>query len=453
VRGLAVLRWSEALPALRSRNFRLFFAGQTISLIGTWVQQMALSWLVYRLTGSAFILGLVGFLGQLPGLVVAPFAGVLADRVNRYPVLLATQTLSMIQALTLAALVLTGRISVPAVLALSACLGIVNGFDIPIRQSFLVEMVDERSDLPNAIALNSAMFNAARLVGPALAGVIITLAGEGVCFLLNGLSYVAVLLALLAMRVEMRPARSQPPAVFQLLGEGVHYAFGFAPVRAVLMLLALVSLTGTPYTVLMPVMAATVLHGDAHTLGTLMAATGLGALGGTLYLVSRRTVLGLSRLLVLAAALFGLGLIAFSRSRSVGLSMLVLAITGFGMIVQTASSNTILQTIVDEDKRGRVMSLYTMAFTGMMPLGSLLAGAMAGRFGAPTTIALGGATVVAGAAVFASRLRRTCVRSTFASASCPAATPAVHPRRPRRDGDSWQGSPPASSSVHPLPPP
>jgi MFS family permease len=394
------------LPALRSRNFRLFFAGQTISLIGTWIQQIAMSWLVYRLTGSAFVLGLVGFLGQLPGFVIAPFAGVLADRWNRHRMLLATQSLAMIQALLLAVLVLTGRITVPILLVLSAFLGVVNGFDIPTRQSFLVDMVEHKEDLANAIALNSSMFNAARLVGPALAGVVIALVGEGICFLLNGLSYVAVLSALLAMTIEPKPAMAEPPRVLQQLLEGFDYAFGFAPMRAVLLLVALVSLTGTPYTVLMPVMAADVLHGGPDTLGTLMAATGLGALVGALYLASRRSVLGLGRLIAGAAALFGLGLVAFAHSRSVALSVAVLAAVGFGMMVQMASSNTILQTIVDEDKRGRVMSLYTMAFTGMMPLGSLLAGGAASRFGAPATIAAGGAICIAGAALFAGQLPR-----------------------------------------------
>jgi MFS family permease len=394
------------LPALRSRNFRLFFAGQTISLIGTWIQQIAMSWLVYRLTGSAFILGLAGFLGQLPGFVIAPFAGVLADRWSRHRMLLATQSLAMIQALLLAALVLTGRITVPTLLVLSAFLGVVNGFDIPTRQSFLVDMVEHKEDLANAIALNSSMFNAARLVGPALAGVVIALVGEGICFLLNGLSYVAVLIALLAMTIEPKPAMAEPPRMLRQLLEGFDYAFGFAPMRAVLLLVALVSLTGTPYTVLMPVMAADVLHGGPDTLGALMAATGLGALVGALYLASRRSVLGLGRLIAGTATLFGLGLVAFAHSRSVALSVAVLAAVGFGMMVQMASSNTILQTIVDEDKRGRVMSLYTMAFTGMMPLGSLLAGGAASRFGAPATIAAGGAICIAGAALFAGLLPR-----------------------------------------------
>jgi MFS family permease len=393
------------LPALRSRNFRLFVAGQTVSLVGTWIQQIAMSWLVYRLTGSTVVLGLLGFLTQFPSLAIAPFAGVLADRVNRYRVVMVTQTIAMLQALTLALLVLTGRVNIAALLALSALLGIVNGFDVPIRQSFLVEMVENKDDLPNAIALNSATFNAARLVGPALAGALIALVGEGVCFLLNGLSYVAVLAALRTMTIAQRSPRRAPPRVFHEIAEGVAYAFGLPPMRAVLLLLALVSVSATPYTVLMPVIAADVLHGGAHTLGELMAGSGVGALARTLYLASRRSLLGLGRLIALAAGLLGGGLVAFSFSRSVGASVAVLAIAGFGMIVQTASSNTILQTLVDDDKRGRVMSLYTMAFAGMMPLGSVLAGVIAGHVGAPATIAGGGVLCLAGAAVFETQFR------------------------------------------------
>jgi MFS family permease len=365
-----------------------------------------MSWLVYRLTSSAFVLGLVGFLGQLPGFVIAPFGGVLADRQSRHRILLVTQTVAMLQAFVLAFLVLRDLIDVPTILVLSAVIGVVNGFDIPTRQAFLAELVERKEDLANAIALNSSMFNGARLIGPALAGVIIALVGEGICFLLNGISYVAVLAALFAIQVSPRPYGLSRPAVMGQLVEGFAYALGFAPIRAVLILVALVSLMGMPYTVLMPVIAGEVLHGGPHTLGILMAATGLGALAGGLYLASRRTVLGLGRLIVVASSLFGLGLVAFSLSRTVWLSVLTLVVTGFGMMVHMAASNTILQTIVDEDKRGRVMSLYSMAFLGAMPLGSLLAGTLASLIGAPGTIGLGGLVSVLGSLVFATQLSR-----------------------------------------------
>ncbi len=393
-----------AVRALGSRNFRLFFAGQSISLVGTWLQQVALSWLVYRLTGSAFMLGLVGFFGQIPAFIVSPVAGVLADHWDRHRTIVATQALSMVQALLLAGLVLAGRITVPEILVLSMLLGVVNGFDTPTRQAFLVQMVEKKQDLANAIALNSSMFNGARLVGPALAGMLIALVGEGACFLLNGLSYLAVIAALLAMRLPPPARPERRPRVVARLREGFTYAFGFGPIRAVLTLLALVSIVGVPYTVLMPVIATRVLHGGPSTLGALMGATGLGALIGALYLAARSSVVGLGRVIVMAAAVFGAGLVAFSFSTRLWLSLPLLLVTGFGMMVQMAASNTILQTIVDEDKRGRVMSLYTMAFTGTVPLGSLLAGAAAARIGAPWTIAAGGVASILGAFWFAHRL-------------------------------------------------
>jgi MFS family permease len=394
------------LRALRSRNFRLFFAGQGISLVGTWLQQVALGWLVYRLTGSAFVLGMVGFLGQLPGFLIAPFGGVLADRWSRYPTLLVTQSAAMIQALVLASLVLSDRIGVWAILGLSAFIGVVNGVDIPTRQAFLVDMVERKEDLANAIALNSSMFNGARLVGPALAGIVIAAVGEGLCFLLNGISYVAVLGALLAMRLPAHPRPAERPRMVGQLVEGLRYAFGSPAIRSILLLLAVVSLVGMPYTVLMPVVAADVLHGGPATLGVLMASIGVGALLGALYLASRPSVLGLGRLAAVASSVFALGLIAFSLSRAVWLSAGLLAVTGLGMMVHMGASNTILQTIVEPDKRGRVMSLYTMAFLGAMPIGSLLAGALAGRIGAPNTVAVGGIVSLAASLAFASRLAR-----------------------------------------------
>lgn len=397
-------RLANTLRALGSRNFRLFFAGQTVSLIGTWIQQIAMSWLVYRLTGSAFMLGIVGFVGQLPGVFITPFAGVAADRWNRHRMVIATQTGAMLQALALAALTLTGAVRVWHILALSGFVGIVNGFDVPARQSFLVEMVEEKEDLANAIALNSSMFNAARLVGPAVAGALIAVVGEGWCFFINGLSFLAVLAALFAMRVPRRERPRGPARVFAQLREGFRYGFGFPPIRAVLLFLALVSLIAQPYTVLMPVIATRVLHGGADTLGLLMAATGLGALAGALYLAGRSTVVGLGQVIVVAASVFGVALVGVALSHTIWLSCAFLVLAGFGMMVHTASSNTILQTIVEERMRGRIISLYTLAFLGTAPLGSLYAGSVAGRFGAPLTIAIGAVATLAAAAYFATRL-------------------------------------------------
>ena len=393
-------RLAQTLRALGSRNFRLFFAGQTVSLVGTWIQQIAMSWLVYRLTGSAVMLGMVGFVGQLPGLVITPFAGVAADRWNRHRMVIATQTGAMLQALALAALVLTGTVRVWHILALSAVVGIVNGFDVPARQAFLVELVEDRDDLPNAIALNSSMFNGARLIGPAIAGALIAVVGEGVCFLINGLSYVAVLAALLAMRVPRRAVPTGRGNVLAELREGFRYGWSFPPVRTVLLFLALASLIAQPYTVLMPVVATRVLHGGANTMGVLMAMTGLGALTGALYLAGRASVVGLGRVIARAGTLFGLALIGVAWSRSVWLSCVLLVLAGLGMMVHAAGSNTMLQTLAEDRMRGRVISLYTLAFLGTAPLGSLYAGLVAQRLGAPATIGIGGAATLVGAAFF-----------------------------------------------------
>jgi MFS family permease len=396
---------THSFRALRHRNFRLFLGGQIVSLAGTWMQQVALSWLVYRLTRSPFLLGLVGFAGQIPSLLLAPVAGVWADHGNRRRIVIATQALAMVQALLLAALVLSGRVTVGHVLALSVFLGLVNGVDIPTRQAFLVQMVTGREDLANAIALNSSVFNAARLVGPALAGVMIGMVGEGMVFLLNGLSYVAVIAALYGMTLgpyARTPAVDEPMG--RKLAAGFRYAFGFAPIRALLLLVAVVSLMGVPFTVLLPVFATDVLGGDAHTLGFLMAASGVGALVGALYLAGRTSVRGLGYVILAAVALFGASLIGLGLSRRAGLSMAALLGAGLGMMVQMASSNTILQTIVDDDKRGRVMSLYSMAFMGTVPFGSLFAGALASRIGAPRTVMLGGVACLLAAAAFARAL-------------------------------------------------
>jgi MFS family permease len=390
--------------ALHHRNYRLFFGGQGVSLIGTWMQQIAMSWLVYRMTNSTFLLGVIGFLGQIPAFLLSPFAGVLIDRWNRHRILVGTQSLAMIQAFILALLTLTGTIAIWHIIILALFLGFVNAFDMPTRQAFVVEMVETGEDLGNAIALNSFLFNGARLLGPSIGGILISLLGEGMCFLLNGISFIAVIAALLAMKMAKREIRSKSSNVLKGVKEGFAYAFGFPPIRSLLLLLALVSLTGMPYTVLMPVFAKNILHGGPHTLGFLLGASGVGALVGAIYLASRKSILGLGKLIIIALNIFGTGLIVFSISRTLSLSLLFLGFTGFGMMVQMASSNTVLQTIVEEDKRGRVMSLYTMAFMGMVPFGSLLAGSLASKIGAPGTIIISGAACILGSILLARKL-------------------------------------------------
>lgn len=390
--------------ALSHRNYRLFFGGQGISLIGTWMQQIAMSWLAYRLTNSALLLGVVGFTSRIPTFLLASLAGVLADRWNRHRILVITQTLSMVQAMILAILVLSETVAVWHIISLSLLLGLINAFDIPARQSFVVDMIEKREDLGNAIALNSSIVNGARLIGPSIAGILIATLGEGMCFLLNGLSFIAVIVALLAMKIVPKQRKMQGSQVFQGLKEGFSYAFGFAPIRSVLLLLALVSLMGMPYAVLMPIFAENILHGGPQALGFLMGATGVGAIAGSIYLASRKSVLGLGRIIVISSNLFGIGLIAFSLSHLFWLSSLFMLLTGFGMMVQMASSNTVLQTIVEEDKRGRVMSFYTMAFMGMVPFGSLLAGSLASNIGAPNTVMIGGVACILGSVMFAKKL-------------------------------------------------
>jgi MFS family permease len=398
--------------ALSSRNYRLFFAGQGISLVGTWMSRIATGWLVFRLArpDPALLLGVVSFVSQSPTFFLAPLSGVLIDRWDRHRVLVLTQALSAAQSLLLALVAFfaaPGWGAITLVLLLGLVQGVLNAFDMPARQAFLVEMITRKEDLPNAIALNSSLVNSARLLGPTAAGVIIALTGEAWCFLIDAVSYLAVIAALLRMDVPKREPPAAPRApVLRGLREGLGYAFGFPPIRALLLLLALVSLAGMPYTVLLPVFAEDVLGGGPAALGLLSGATGVGALAGALYLASRRSVLGLGRVIVLAAGLFGAALIAFSLSRALWLSLGLMALAGLGMMVQMAASNTILQTIVEDDKRGRVMSLYGMAFLGMAPFGSLLAGVVADRLGAPWAVLMGGAACVVAAAAFAWQLPR-----------------------------------------------
>lgn len=390
--------------ALKYRNFRLFFAGQSVSLIGTWMQAIAMSWLVYRMTNSAFMLGVVGFSSQIPTFIVSPFAGPIADRFNRHKILVITQVLSMVQALLLAVLTLSGLIQVWHIIALGIFLGCINAIDIPARQSFVVEMVEKKENLGNAIAINSMMFNAARLVGPAIAGILIAMVGEGVCFLINAVSFIAVIWSLFAMRIVKRTTERGPSDILHGLKEGFSYTFGFPPIRFILSLLAVISLTGTSYAVLMPVFAKDILKGGPQTLGLLMAGGGIGAMAATVYLASRRTIVGLGRLIPVSSVIFSIGIIFFAFSHNTILSVLLLAFAGFGFMTHMAASNTIVQTITDDDKRGRVMSFYTMAFMGMTPIGSLLAGFLASKIGAANTLILGAVCGIAASAVFATKL-------------------------------------------------
>ena len=409
---------SHIWRALRHRNFRLFFGGQTISLIGTWMTRIATSWLVYRLTGSALLLGTVSFAGQIPTFLVAPFAGVWVDRLNRRQVLVWTQTLSMIQSLLLAALTFSGHITIGLILFLSVMQGVVNAFDMPARQAFMMEMVGDRADLGNAIAINSSMVNVARLIGPSLAGMLIAATSEGWCFLIDGISYIAVIASLLMMQLNATAVLRKATSMLTELKEGWSYVAGFLPIRTILMLFAVISLMGMPFVVLMPIFAVKVLNGGPHTLGFLMGAMGVGALASALSLAARRSVRGLIRMIPIAAAVFGVGLIGFGLSHVFWLSMVMALVAGMGMMQGMAASNTVIQTLVTEDKRGRVMSYYTMAFMGMAPFGSLLAGTLAHAIppmpmwfvggtplsGAQWTVILNGVVVVLGAAWFTTQL-------------------------------------------------
>jgi len=409
--------------ALAHRNYRLFFSGQSVSLVGTWITRVATSWLVYRLTHSALLLGVVGFWGQIPSLVLSPFAGVFVDRWDRHKILIWTQVLSALQSLALAILALSNTITVFWIIVLQVAQGIINAFDTPSRQSFVVQMVDDPADLPNAIALNSTMVNASRIIGPSIGGLIIAAVGEGWCFMIDAISYIAVIASLFAMRVEKKPVRARG-AMLDELRAGYTYVSGFAPVRTALTLLAIVATMGMPYTVLMPIIATNVLHGGAHTLGFLMTASGAGAVCGALYLASRQSVIGLGRIMMFATLSFGVGLVAFGLTRVFWVAMLVLPVIGGGMMVEMASTNTILQTITEEHLRGRVMAFYTMAFLGTAPIGSLIAGLAASRIGASNTIILGGVACIMGGGWLAWRLPslREQVRPIYAERGILSAT-------------------------------
>jgi len=392
--------------ALVHRNYRLFLLGQGISLIGTWMQQVALAWLLYRLTGSPALLGMISFASQIPSLILSPLAGVAADRWNRHRALFVTQGLSMIQSVLVVVVVYSGGDLVWKLVGLGFMLGLINAFDMPLRQSFLTEMVPDRQHLPNAIALNSSIVNGARLIGPSLAGLVITAWGESVCFLLNAVSYVAVLAALWGMRDLPVRVTTQHGSAIEGLKEGMAYAFRFAPLRVLLMLLAVMSFMAMSTSVLIPVFAKDLLRGDAHTQGFLMGSSGIGALAAALYLASRKSVLGLGRAILFAAFFYGVSLIAFSYSIQLIYSLPIMMVSGFCMMLLMASTNTLIQTITEEDKRGRVMSLYAMAFTGVAPLGSLFGGTLAAQIGAPATVRLCGAICIAASFSYGVQLPR-----------------------------------------------
>jgi len=397
-------RFKVVFRSLKYRNYRLFFSGQSVSLIGTWMQRIAMPWLVYHMTGSALLLGVVGFAGQIPTLIISPVAGVFTDRWPRYRVLLITQIVSLIQAAVLAWLCLTGTIQIWEIVVLSVILGCTNAFDVPSRHSFVIDMVENKEDLGNAIALNSLMFNGARLIGPSIAGVMLASTSEGVCFLLNAISYIFVIISLLMMRLNIHQTHKKAEKILRELSEGLRYTFGFAPIKHLLILLSISSLMGMSYSVLMPVFAKEVLHGGSNTYGFLMGAAGFGALTGALFLASRKSVVKLGRIVPASAILFGSALLGLSFSRLFPISLVLMIFIGLGMMMQTAASNTILQTITDDDKRGRVMGFYSMSIMGTAPFGSLMAGGLAKIIGTPWTIFAGGFVTIIGGLFFLRKL-------------------------------------------------
>lgn len=409
-------RFSGNLPSgvksifrsLGYRNFRLFFSGQSLSLIGTWMQRIAIPWLVYDLTGSVFLLGVVSFSSQIPIFLISPFAGVFADRWNRHHALIITQIFAMVQAFMLYFLILSNIVNVGYLIAMSVFLGCINAIDIPVRQSFVIKMVENREDLSNAIALNSTMVNAAKLLGPSIAGILIALAGVKICFLINGISYILVIVSLLFMKVSYSQTDVKKLNIIDQLKDGFSYLVKHTLIKNILLLLTLVSVMGIPYIVLMPAFAKNNLNGGPESFGFLMGASGVGAMIGALYLASRKTTKGLEKIIPYSAITFGIGLVILSFSRWFSLSLIIMALTGLGMMLQLASSNTLIQTMVDDDKRGRVMGFYTMAFMGAAPFGSIIAGSAAKFIGAPLTYLFGGILCIIGAVIYLSRLPRIC---------------------------------------------
>lgn len=391
---------SHAWRALKNRNFRLFFMGQGISVIGTWMTRVATSWLVYRLTGSALLLGIVSFASQIVPFILQPVAGAWVERINRQKLLIFTQAAASIQSFILAALTLQHVITIHEIIILSTLQGLITAFDAPGRNSFFVQMIEDRNDLGNAIALNSTVVNSARLLGPALAGITIGLVGEGGCFLIDGISYIAVIASLCLMNIKRVEAVHSEDNLSKQMREGWDYVCSFLPIRTILLLIFIICLLGYPYMVLLPIFAAQVLHGGPYTMGWLTAASGFGALVSALSLAVRKSVVGLTRMLQVSSATLGVALILFGISHLLPLSILLMVLAGFGMMQSTAASNMIIQTLVPEDKRARVISYYAMAFFGSAPLGSLLAGALAQKIGAPHTIILTGSMCLIGSLWF-----------------------------------------------------
>lgn len=393
-------RFSSTFRSLKYYNFRLYFIGQSISLIGTWMQRVTVPWVVYRLTGSSLLLGISGFASQLPTFLFAPFAGTVVDRVNRYKLLFVTQSVAMAQAFALYLLYVTGHISVPLIIFLNTILGTVNAFDMPARQSLLVYLVEGKQNLNNAIALNSSMVNLARLIGPSVAGIIITTSGESACFLINGISYLFVITCLVLMKLNLPKYNKNGRHIFDELHEGISYIKSHSAIKHIIILLAVVSLIGMPYTVLLPVYSREVLGGGAHIYGFLMGAVGIGAFAGALYMASIVNIKGVGKYIPAACFIFGGALTLLSIVRNFYIAIPITALAGFGMVSETITSNTLLQLYTEEDKRGRVMSFYTLAFTGMTPFGSLVAGTMAQFLGLSNTLLMSGLIVITGGLLF-----------------------------------------------------
>lgn len=392
--------------ALRHRNYRLFFLGQCISLIGTWIQQVAMSWLVYSLTKSALLMGIITFASSLPSLLVSPFAGVLIDRVNKRRTLMLIQSLFMVETFVLAILAISGVVQVWHIIVLGVLMGITNAIDMPLRQAFVVQLVDDSEDLSNAISLNSSSFNLARLIGPAIAGVLIASVGEGICFLLNALSYIAVIWAIFLMKINSAPTRKSTKSnMLHELKEGFSYALYSKPIRTIIFYIAASSLLGMSFFVIMPIFAKEILHGNAQTLGFLMSSSGIGALIGALYLAAKKSSVGMEKWIYFASLLCGVGLVGLNSITKLWMALIGLFIIGMGVVIIIACCNTLIQNLVDDDKRGRVMSLYTMAFMGTMPFGSLLEGAIADRIGVPYTFLLNGFALIIAAFIFRTKLK------------------------------------------------
>jgi MFS family permease len=399
---------ANIFSSLRSKNYRLYFVGQSVSLIGTWMQNVALSWLVYRLTGSVFLLGLVGFMSQIPMFILAPITGVLTDRFDRLRIMTLAQVCFMLQALTMTLLVMFNVIAVWHIIALSLVFGIISAFDAPARQSLVIDLIDRREDLGNAIALNSAIFNGARLIGPAIAGITIAMVGEGICFLLNTLSFLAVIIALLRIKVPVRKIITLDTKFRKIFTDGFSYTFKTVPIRMLLIQLALLSVVALPFIVLLPAYAKEILHGSADTLGYLMSALGAGALTGAIYMASRKSVIGLGRIISLCSSILGLMILLASFSEKTYVSLILFYFGGLSMILTIAAINTMIQTIADEDKRGRVMSFYAMALMGTTPIGNLMAGTIASGIGIPYTLLAGGTITIISGALF--ELKRKSLR-------------------------------------------